>query len=60
VRNHRQGPVSTPTAQKTVFGWIISGPANMTLYDAASVTLHHRVRYQYLKFWEDEEIPQKL
>jgi len=30
VCNFRQGPVDTSTAQKTVFGWIISGSA----YDA--------------------------
>jgi len=60
----RLGPKELPVAQKTVFGWILSGPADVTQPDLleAHVSLcidksdtHSLLR----KFWK-EEVPQKL
>lgn len=58
----RQGPIGTPTAQLTVFGWILSGPAGSTHGSAASAPVFHCVsaldtNELLRKFWEDEEVP---
>ncbi|XP_067216874.1 uncharacterized protein [Linepithema humile] len=57
----RQGPHSTPTAQSTVLGWILSGPTgNRELAsEEASVlncVLTQDVNSLLQRFWEDEEI----
>jgi hypothetical protein len=52
-------------AQKTIFGWIISDPAGIAPYDTDKAhvslcTVECDTDVLLRKFWEDEEIPQKL
>ncbi|XP_043474987.1 uncharacterized protein LOC122506733, partial [Leptopilina heterotoma] len=60
-----KGPVRSPTAQATVFGWIISGPLNsLNNVSPTSKVVHHCVGLSDIhndlqKFWEIEEFPQK-
>ncbi|XP_070526029.1 uncharacterized protein [Cardiocondyla obscurior] len=63
----RWGTTGQPVAQRSIFGWIISGPlfspiANST--SAVSVTVHHCRSLSALeeaigKFWEMENLPSK-
>jgi hypothetical protein len=50
--------------KKTVFSWIISGSASMRPYDTdkahISLCIAEYDNVLLRKFWEDEEIPQKL
>lgn len=61
-----KGPAQSPTAQATVFGWIISGPLNSSNNIASSnKVVHHCVGISDLqnnlqKFWKIEEFPQKF
>lgn len=61
-----KGPIQSPTAQATVFGWIISGPLNsLKNVTSTSKVVHHCVglsdiRNDLQKFWEIEEFPQKV
>lgn len=57
----RQGPIGSPTAQRTIFGWILTGPMNeqnhlrsriSSLHCTSAVQLDELVR----RFWEIEEI----
>lgn len=59
----RQGPLGSPTAQLTVFGWIISGPTGLDSTSShPSVPVMHCVGMQSTddilqRFWEIENIP---
>ncbi|XP_029167680.1 uncharacterized protein LOC114938093 [Nylanderia fulva] len=61
MRDLRQGPLGTPTAQLTALGWIISGSTeknNQASTEAAVVNsvLAEDINSLLQKFWEDEEI----
>jgi hypothetical protein len=61
----RVGPMDLLAAQKTIFGWILSGPAGVAQpdLDEAHVELctdQSDTNSLLRKFWEDEEVPQKL
>nr|XP_012217069.1 PREDICTED: uncharacterized protein LOC105668938 [Linepithema humile] len=60
----RKGPLGSPTAQCTIFGWIVTGPVNETDAQASvcaasvnstSVDLDKLL----VRFWETEEVPSK-
>jgi hypothetical protein len=58
----RLGPTD---AQKTVFGWILSSPAGVAQPDpdkahVSLCTAEYDINTLLRKFWEDEEVPQKL
>lgn len=58
----RQGPFGTPTAQKSILGWIISVPAesNSPPSESAEVllcTVQEDTDALLRRFWEDEAIP---
>lgn len=64
LKDLRQGPLGTPTAQLTVLGWILSGPTGETRF--ASDQKPSRVlncvscadtNTLLQKFWEDENLP---
>lgn len=52
----RVGPPGTPTAQHTIFGWILSGKLNQN--SPISVQVHHAITIddQLRKFWEVEHV----
>jgi len=57
----KQGPIGTPTAQRTALGWIISGPTGAVDFVARPVhlvncTLNPPIDSLLQKFWEIEEI----
>lgn len=57
----RQGPPCSPTAQATLFGWILSGPASTT-GSPDDVAIHNCIISDDLpaaltRFWEIEELP---
>ncbi|KMQ90468.1 hypothetical protein RF55_9776 [Lasius niger] len=54
----RHGPDGSPTAQLTIFGWIISGSVTRTA-ETASLSLVESLDESLRKFWEVEEIPAK-
>ncbi|XP_029165685.1 uncharacterized protein LOC114936607 [Nylanderia fulva] len=61
MRDLRQGPLGTPTAQLTALGWIISGPTgknSQASKEAAVVNsvLAEDINSLLQKFWENEEI----
>jgi membrane protein implicated in regulation of membrane protease activity len=61
----RLDPKDLPAAQKIIFGWILSGPAGVAQpdLDEAHVLLciaKSDTNVLLRKFWEDEEVPQKL
>jgi hypothetical protein len=61
----RLGPTDAPAAQKTVLGWILSGPAGVAPPDpdkahVSLCTAECDTNILLCKFWENEEIPQKL
>ena len=58
----RQGPLGTPTAQLTIFGWVLSGPLGKSFSDGETVlTLHctacDDTNSLLKRFWEDEGLP---
>lgn len=60
----RQGPPGSPTAQSTVFGWVVSGTITNKRSDTTShpLVVHHQVTNECLhdslrSFWELEEVP---
>jgi len=60
----KQGPIGTPTAQLTVFGWIISGPTGNSNLNKRSVHSLNSVSDLSIdnllqKFWQIEEISSK-
>jgi hypothetical protein len=61
----RVGPKDLPMAQKTVFGWVLSGPGDVAQPDLVeahvSLCVDKSDTNSLLRnFWEDEEVPQKL
>jgi hypothetical protein len=61
----RLGPTDAPAAQKTVFGWILSNPTSVAPPDpdkahVSLCTAKCDTNILLRKFWEDEEVPQKL
>jgi len=59
------GPTDAPAAQKTIFGWILSGPAGVAQPDpdkahVSLCTAEYDTNTLLRKFWEDEEVPQRL
>jgi len=61
----RQGPMGTPTAQRIVFGWIISGPMDLASRKADIAQMSHCIsdgdtNSLLRRFWEDEEIHRPL
>ncbi|XP_011858428.1 PREDICTED: uncharacterized protein LOC105555985 [Vollenhovia emeryi] len=60
----RQGPVGTPTGQRTVLGWIISGPVGSARPAGESASVLNCVSCEdtnslLQRFWEDESIPSR-
>lgn len=58
----RQGPLGTPTAQLTIFGWILSGPAGKGSSEEETVPALHCMVCEdtnllLKQFWEDEGLP---
>ncbi|XP_071629536.1 uncharacterized protein [Temnothorax longispinosus] len=58
----RQGPFGTPTAQLTVWGWIVSGPTGNASSDTESASVLNCVTCEETnsllqRFWADESIP---
>ncbi|XP_070527728.1 uncharacterized protein [Cardiocondyla obscurior] len=61
----KRGAVGQPLAQRTIFGWILSGPLSMPPADSVplgNLTVHHCTQFSALeeaigKFWEVENIP---
>lgn len=61
----RQGPPGTPTAQRTVLGWILSGPTGRNLSASGANLILHCVtcedtNFLLQKFWEDESVPSAI
>ncbi|XP_076301700.1 uncharacterized protein LOC143219711 [Lasioglossum baleicum] len=57
----RQGPFGSPTAQLTIFGWILSGPStggeSAEHFNVASIHMVNAEADELLKrFWETEEV----
>lgn len=56
-----KGSLKSPIAQRTVFGWIISGPMGPQWNPESALTAHVRIEenlYSLLqRFWELEEVP---
>lgn len=57
----RQGPLGTPTAQKTVIGWILSGPTGTSPAKGDDISVLHctsecDTNSLLRKFWEVEEV----
>lgn len=57
----RQGPLGTPTAQLTVFGWTVSGPTGKALSPQETSPVLHCVlcadtNSLIQRFWEDESV----
>ncbi|XP_076397965.1 uncharacterized protein LOC143266315, partial [Megachile rotundata] len=60
----RKGGRGQPIAQRTIFGWIISGPSS-AVSSFPRVSVHHSAVDESLsqtlqKFWEIEELPSKV
>lgn len=58
----KMGPPGTPLAQKTIFGWILTGEVdadNYTKPKVASLMNSVEVSFDLQKFWELEETPIK-
>jgi len=59
----RKGKPGHPIAQKSIFGWIISGPLPLkTDHSSLHISVHHCTSLKPLsddiqKFWETEELP---
>ncbi|XP_012230246.2 uncharacterized protein [Linepithema humile] len=58
----RQGPFGSPTAQLTIFGWIVSGPtddddSNASVCVASANTVDTDLNQILVQFWETEEVP---
>ncbi|XP_011708366.1 PREDICTED: uncharacterized protein LOC105463048 [Wasmannia auropunctata] len=58
----RQGPPGTPTAQSTVFGWVLSGPAGTSPSPSSSAQVNTCAAIEDLnslvqRFWSDEDVP---
>ncbi|XP_029165389.1 uncharacterized protein LOC114936378 [Nylanderia fulva] len=65
LRDIRQGPIGTPTAQLTALGWVLSGPTTSRSTASAEASVLNCVSNQDIhlllqKFWEEEEIPHPL
>jgi len=61
----RQGPLGTPTAQRTALGWIISGPTGLAPRRADVAQVSHCILDSDTdallhKLWEHEEIRHPL
>ncbi|XP_067205326.1 uncharacterized protein [Linepithema humile] len=61
MRDLRQGPLGTPTAQLTALGWIISGLTGNSKRDSSEAAVLNCVLGQEIdallqRFWTDEEI----
>ena len=59
----RKGPSSSPLAQRTVFGWVLTGPIKPSARIGSKVSCHltqsvEPIAWQLQKFWEVEEPPQ--
>lgn len=56
-----QGPPSTPVAQQTIFGWILSGAVNTDKITSNTQAHHctpdHELQELISRFWELEELP---
>ncbi|KYN02826.1 PREDICTED: uncharacterized protein LOC108773920 [Cyphomyrmex costatus] len=58
------GSSNQPTAQNSIFGWIMSGPistsssSNMSNVTVNHTTLHDNLDDEIRQFWEVEELPQ--
>lgn len=61
----KKGNADEPIAQKTVFGWVLSGSISSTVADNDPlISVHHCLSLKQLdstitKFWDDENIPDK-
>ncbi|CAB0028280.1 unnamed protein product [Trichogramma brassicae] len=59
----RLGPCGTPTAQQSIFGWLLTGPADVAEGTATTSVSAYHIRTEpslsqaLQKFWELEEIP---
>ncbi|XP_011251973.2 uncharacterized protein LOC105248729 [Camponotus floridanus] len=54
----RKGPIGQPIAQRSHFGWIISGPAQNQNVSAQTINVFHcSIERELRRFWEIEEIP---
>ncbi|KAL7299075.1 hypothetical protein TKK_0008165 [Trichogramma kaykai] len=59
----RSGPCGTPTAQQSIFGWLLTGPADAVEGTATTSVSAYHIRNELSlsqalqKFWELEEIP---
>lgn len=58
-----QGPFGSPTAQLTIFGWVLSGPASPSAAPIANLHVHNcanvdEVSNVLRQFWEIKELPQ--
>lgn len=56
-----QGPPGSPTAQLTIFGWVIFGPTQPNHVPQTSIVVHHTnslsLHGELRCFWESEEPP---
>ncbi|XP_029175376.1 uncharacterized protein LOC114943814 [Nylanderia fulva] len=60
----RKGPFGSPTAQSTIFGWIVTGPSsdndsNASVCVATVNTMDVDLNQILVRFWETEEVPMK-
>lgn len=57
------GDENNPTAQKTIFGWVLSGSLPASSTPPASISVHHcalePVNETLKKFWEIENLPEQ-
>lgn len=58
----RQGPLGSPTAQRTIFGWILTGPNSQNQPRRSRISVLHctetpNLQELFNRFWEIEEPP---
>jgi len=54
----RKGPIGQPIAQRSHFGWILSGPAQTQKAHSRTISVFHcSLEHDLRRFWEIEEIP---